>query len=113
MSPRQQRNPAGAQPGPASAPASAGVHLKDQMDDSVQIHCVRCKSTFRDRAMRLQPGYARQCPSCEVVIFFEESSSDKNVKRALLTARRLRRVLREHDEIKLAARQPPVYDRTS
>jgi hypothetical protein len=63
--------------------------------------------------MRLQPGYARQCPSCEVVIFFEESSSDKNVKRALLTARRLRRVLREHDEIKSAARQPPVYDRTS
>jgi hypothetical protein len=63
--------------------------------------------------MRLLPGYARQCPNCEVVIFFEESSSDKNVKRALLTARQLRRVLREHDEIKPATRQPPVYDRTS
>jgi len=61
----------------------------------------------------LQPGYARQCPNCEVVIFFEESSSDKNVKKALLSARRLRRVLREQDEIKPAAKQPPVYDRTS
>jgi hypothetical protein len=61
----------------------------------------------------LQPGYARQCPNCEVVIFFEESASDKNVKKALLAARRLRRVLREQDEVKPAARPPAVYDRTS
>ena len=26
------------------------------MDDSVQIRCTRCKSTFRERARRLQPG---------------------------------------------------------
>jgi DNA-directed RNA polymerase subunit RPC12/RpoP len=65
------------------------------MDDSVQIRCTRCKSTFRDRARRLQPGYSRQCPNCEVIIFFEESSADKNVQTALLEARRLRRVLRE------------------
>jgi predicted nucleic acid-binding Zn-ribbon protein len=83
------------------------------MDDLIQIHCTRCKSTFRDRAKRLQPGYARQCPNCEVVIFFEESSSDKNVKKALLDARRLRRVLKEQDEVRPAAKQPPVYDRTS
>jgi predicted nucleic acid-binding Zn-ribbon protein len=84
------------------------------MSDSVQIHCTRCKSTFRDRAKRLQPGYSRQCPNCEVVIFFEESASDKSVQKALLAARRLRRVLREQDEVKKpAARQAPVYDRTS
>jgi predicted nucleic acid-binding Zn-ribbon protein len=83
-------------------------------DDSVQIHCTRCKSTFRDRAKRLQPGYSRQCPNCEVVIFFEESASDKSVQKALLAARRLRRVLREQDEVKKpAARQAPVYDRSS
>jgi DNA-directed RNA polymerase subunit RPC12/RpoP len=83
------------------------------MDESVQIHCTRCKSTFRDRARRLQPGYSRQCPNCEVIIFFEESASDKNVQRALLAARRLRRELREQDEIRPATRQPPVYDRSS
>ena len=82
-------------------------------DDSVQIHCTRCKSTFRDRAKRLQPGYTRQCPNCEIVIFFLESSSDKNVQKALLTARRLRRVLREQDEIRPAIKPAPVYDRTS
>ena len=83
------------------------------MSDTVLIHCTRCKSTFRDRAKRLQPGYSRQCPNCEVIIFFEESASDRNVQKALLAARRLRRVLREQDEVKSTARQPPVYDRTS
>jgi DNA-directed RNA polymerase subunit RPC12/RpoP len=84
------------------------------MDESVQIHCTRCKSTFRDRAKRVQPGYARQCPNCEVIIFFEESASDKNVQRALLAARRLRRELREQEEIGPATTpQPPVYDRSS
>jgi hypothetical protein len=48
-----------------------------------------------------------------VIIFFEESSSDKNVQDALLAARRLRRELREADEVRPAAKQAPTYDRTS
>ncbi len=83
------------------------------MEDSVQIRCTRCKSTFRERARRLQPGYSRQCPNCEGVIFFEESSNDKNVQTALLEARRLRRLLREADEVKVGAKPAPVYDRSS
>jgi hypothetical protein len=43
----------------------------------------------------LQFGYCRQCPNCEVLIFFEEGSSDVNVQAALLAARRLRRALLE------------------
>jgi len=81
------------------------------MSDSVQIHCKRCRSNFRDRARRVQPGYSRQCPSCEVVIFFEESSSDNNVKTALLAALRLRRVLRESEGAKPVAKPETVYDR--
>ncbi len=83
------------------------------MDDTVQIRCTRCKSTFRDRARRVQPGYSRQCPNCEVIIFFEESSNDKNVQTTLLAARRMRRELREQDGVKPATRQAPTYDRTS
>jgi hypothetical protein len=82
------------------------------MSDSVQVHCKRCRGTFRDRARRLQPGYSRQCPNCEVIIFFEESSGDKNVQKALLDARKLRRVLREADEVKPAAKRAPTYVRT-
>jgi len=67
------------------------------MDDSVQVCCTRCRNVFRDRARRVQSGYSRQCPSCEVVLFFEETSPDKNIKRALSLARGVRKVLREHE----------------
>jgi hypothetical protein len=83
------------------------------MDDSLQIHCTRCRSTFRDRARRVVPGYSRQCPSCEVIIFFEEHSGDKKVTRALLSARRMRRILSEQEGPQPAARPTTVYDRTS
>lgn len=65
------------------------------MDDSVQVCCTRCRNVFRERARRLQGGYSRQCPCCEVVLFFEETSADKNIQRALTSARRLRQVLRD------------------
>ena len=83
------------------------------MSDTVQIRCTRCRSNFRERARRLQAGYSKQCPNCEVIIFFEESSSDKNVQTALLAARRLRRVLRDADEAKVVAKQAPTYTRES
>jgi predicted nucleic acid-binding Zn-ribbon protein len=63
--------------------------------DSVQIRCTRCKSVFRDRARRLQNGFSRQCPTCEVVLFFDEDSHDANIKRAMKTARRVRAALRD------------------
>ncbi|OKO74117.1 hypothetical protein AC628_23220 [Bradyrhizobium sp. NAS96.2] len=67
------------------------------MEDSVQIRCTRCKNVFRDRARRLQNGYSRQCPSCEIVLFFDEDSHDANIKRAMRTARRVRKELRESE----------------
>lgn len=67
------------------------------MDDSVQVHCTRCRNVFRDRARRLQNGYSRQCPCCEVVLFFEETSPDKNIKRAMSAARGVRKALREEE----------------
>ncbi len=72
------------------------------MDDTVQIRCTRCKSTFRDKARRLLNGYSRQCPSCEGVLFFNEDSFDKNLSGALKTAEKIRRALREEAE----ARKP-------
>ena len=65
------------------------------MDDSVQIKCNRCKNVFRDRARPLQNGYSRQCPCCEVVLFFDEDSQQPNIKSAMRTARQMRKQLRE------------------
>jgi predicted nucleic acid-binding Zn-ribbon protein len=83
---------------------------KNKMDDTVQLHCHRCKSVFRDKARRVQSGYSRQCPSCETIMFFEEASIDKNVQRTLRDAKHVRKALREHEEEKIA-RGPFVFGR--
>ncbi|OPY95563.1 hypothetical protein A5906_06080 [Bradyrhizobium sacchari] len=70
---------------------------------SVQIQCTRCKNVFRDRAARLQDGYSRQCPSCEVVLFFAEDSQHPFVRRAMRNARKARKELREAEAMRRAA----------
>ncbi|MBR0801332.1 hypothetical protein JQ615_38895 [Bradyrhizobium jicamae] len=67
------------------------------MEDTVQIRCARCKNVFRDRARRLRNGYSRQCPSCEIVLFFDNDSPNPNIKRAMQTARSIRKALRENE----------------
>ncbi|QPF81616.1 hypothetical protein IC762_17465 [Bradyrhizobium genosp. L] len=74
------------------------------MEDSVQIHCTRCKNVFRDRARRLQNGYSRQCPSCEVMLFFDEDSANPIIKRVMRTARRIRKELRESESAPATSR---------
>jgi predicted nucleic acid-binding Zn-ribbon protein len=73
------------------------------MDDSVQIRCHRCKSTFREKARRLQSGYSRQCISCETMLFFDDDSNDKNIRRTLREAKQVRKALREAEFEKLTA----------
>lgn len=73
---------------------------------SVQIQCTRCKNVFRDRAGRLQDGYSRQCPSCEVVLFFAEDSQHPFIKRAMRNARTVRKQMREASAARLAAPEP-------
>jgi hypothetical protein len=73
------------------------------MDDTVQIRCHRCKATFRDKARRVQSGYSRQCPSCETILFFEESAIDRNVQRALREAKHLRTALREEELVRITS----------
>lgn len=64
-------------------------------DDSVQVRCRRCKGVFRERARRLQNGYSRQCPTCEVVLFFDEDSHEQAIRLAMRSARQVRAALRE------------------
>ena len=45
------------------------------------------------------------------MLFFDESSNDKNVKRTLREARRVRKALREAEDIKVAS-QPYVHRST-
>jgi DNA-directed RNA polymerase subunit RPC12/RpoP len=83
------------------------------MDDSIQIRCSRCSARFRDRARRIQSGYARECPNCNVLIFFESESHDEHIKRALKAAHKLRRALAAGEGEKSAPKQASPYHRTS
>ena len=47
-----------------------------------------------------------------MIIFFEESSSDKNVQKSLLAARRLRQELREQEGVRPVRKAAPTYRRT-
>jgi hypothetical protein len=69
------------------------IHLRAEtaaVDDTISICCPKCKGSFRDKAMRVLGGYSRQCPSCEVVLFFEEYTQDKDIKRAMTGAKQVR-----------------------
>jgi predicted nucleic acid-binding Zn-ribbon protein len=84
------------------------------MDDTIQIRCSRCNSNFRDRARRIRSGYTRECPRCNVLIFFESESHEENIKRALKAAHKMRRALAEEEGApKSAPKETPAWDRTS
>jgi predicted nucleic acid-binding Zn-ribbon protein len=74
----------------------------------VQIQCTRCKNVFRDRAGRLQDGYFRQCPGCEVVLFFAQDSEHPFIKRAMSNARKVRKELREAEAVRPVAHDAPA-----
>jgi hypothetical protein len=54
----------------------------------------------------LQNGYSRQCPTCEVVLFFEEDFPNQDIKRAMKTARAVRKQLREEEAAQIMAAPP-------
>ena len=83
------------------------------MDDSIQLRCSRCNSSFRDRARRVQNGYSRECPGCNALMFFESESHDQYIKRALKAAHKLRRLLAAAEGEKSSSKPAPKYDRTS
>jgi len=78
----------------------------------VQIECPRCKNRFRDSATRLQSGYSRQCPSCEIVLFFDEDSQNPMVKLTMRRAREVRKRLREAEAAFISANHAPAEEMT-
>jgi hypothetical protein len=58
-------------------------------------------------------GYARECPNCNVLIFFESESHNEHIKRALKAAHKMRRLLAQTEQVKPSPEEAPKYDRTS
>jgi DNA-directed RNA polymerase subunit RPC12/RpoP len=63
------------------------------VDDKVKIKCTKCSQIFRERAQKLRNGFQANCQHCNRLITFDSSSEDRNIRRALLSAREIRTAL--------------------
>jgi hypothetical protein len=60
------------------------------IDDKVKVKCPKCSMMFRERAQNLRNGFQTNCRHCNRLITFDTSSEDRNIRRALLSAREVR-----------------------
>jgi hypothetical protein len=75
--------------------------------------CPRCNAASGIARGESRNGYARECPNCNVLIFFESESHDEHIKRALKAAHRMRRALIAAEGEKPSTEGTPSYVRTS
>jgi predicted nucleic acid-binding Zn-ribbon protein len=60
------------------------------IDDKVKIKCTKCSQVFRERAQNVRNGFQTNCQHCNRLITFDASSEDRNIRRALTSAREVR-----------------------
>ncbi|WP_249779063.1 hypothetical protein [Bradyrhizobium sediminis] len=60
------------------------------IDEKVRIKCTKCTQVFRERAQRIRDGFQTNCQHCNRLITFDTTSEDKNIRRALMSAREVR-----------------------
>jgi predicted nucleic acid-binding Zn-ribbon protein len=63
------------------------------IDEKVRIKCTKCSQVFRERAQRLRNGFQTNCQHCNRLITFDINSDDRNIRRALMSAREVRTAL--------------------
>jgi predicted nucleic acid-binding Zn-ribbon protein len=63
------------------------------IDEKVKIKCTKCSQVFRERAQRIRNGFQTNCQHCNRLITFDVSSEDRNIRRALLSAKEIRATL--------------------
>jgi predicted nucleic acid-binding Zn-ribbon protein len=71
-------------------PLSSGVFM---IDEKVKIKCTKCSQVFRERAQRIRDGFQTNCQHCNRLITFDNSSEDRNIRRALKSAKEVRMML--------------------
>jgi hypothetical protein len=84
------------------------------IDENVRIKCTKCSQIFRERAHRVRNGLQTNCVHCNRLITFDSSSEDRNIRKALLSAREVRLAVeaqRKAASLEQAA-QVPVIDRS-
>ena len=81
------------------------------IDEKVKIRCTKCSQIFRERAQKIRSGFQTNCQHCNRLITFDSTSEDRNIRRALLSAKEVRMVLEARPKNENSA-QGPVSDRS-
>jgi predicted nucleic acid-binding Zn-ribbon protein len=63
------------------------------IDEKVKIRCTKCSQVFRERAQKIRDGFQTNCLNCNRLITFDTSSEDRNICRALMSAKEVRMAL--------------------
>lgn len=84
------------------------------IDEKVRIKCTKCSQVFRERAQRVRDGLQTNCAHCNRLITFDSNSEDRNIRRALLSAKEVRLALEDQRRSASLAQTPqaPVADRS-
>ncbi|HLX17542.1 MAG TPA: hypothetical protein VKS24_20315 [Bradyrhizobium sp.] len=79
------------------------------VEEKVKIKCTKCSQVFRERALRVRNGYQTNCPHCNRLITFDISSEDRNIRKALMSAKEVRLALEaDRSAARLAPKSGPV-----
>jgi hypothetical protein len=85
------------------------------MDEKIKIKCTKCSQVFRERAQRVREGFQTNCPHCNRLITFDMSGDDRNIRKALMSAKELRLVIEASRRASSVAQEgapAPVMDRS-
>jgi predicted nucleic acid-binding Zn-ribbon protein len=62
-------------------------------EEKVKIKCTKCSQVFRERARKIRNGFQTNCQHCNRLITFDSTSEDRNIRRALMSAKEIRMTL--------------------
>lgn len=62
-------------------------------EEKVKIKCTKCSQVFRERTQKVRNGFQTNCQHCNRLITFDSASEDKNIRRALTSAKEIRMTL--------------------
>jgi hypothetical protein len=85
------------------------------IDEKVRIRCSKCLQVFRERAHRVRDGFQTNCQHCNRLITFDMNAEDKNIRKALVSAKEVRLAVEAHRKaasLALEAAPVPVMDRS-
>ncbi len=84
------------------------------IDEKVRIKCTKCSQVFRERAQRVRDGLQTNCAHCNRLMTFDSNSEDRNIRKALASAKDVRSALEAQRRSASLAQtpQPAVADRS-